>query len=67
MNPVIKIILAIILSPLAAYLQVGATKHFWINLVLLVLTFGVGSLIHALWLVLTDQKAPAGAEPGEAV
>lgn len=56
-NKILKVILAILLAPLAAFIQVGATKHFWINLVLLVLTFGVASIIHALWLVLTDQKA----------
>ncbi len=57
MNKILLIILAIILPPVAAFLKVGATKHFWINLVLLILTFGIGALIHALWLVLTDQKA----------
>ncbi len=55
-NKVVKIILAILLASVAAYLQVGATKHLWINIALLILTVGVGSLIHALWLVLTDQK-----------
>ena len=55
-NKVVKIILAILLASVAAYLQVGATKHLWINFALLILTVGFGSLIHALWLVLTDQK-----------
>ena len=55
-NKVVKIILAILIPPLGAFLQVGATKHFWINIVLLFLTFVIGALIHALWLVLTDQK-----------
>jgi len=55
-NKVVIIILAILIPPLGAFLQVGATKHFWINIVLLFLTFGIGALIHALWLVLTDQK-----------
>ena len=40
----------------AAYLQVGATKHLWINIVLSLLFYFPG-VIHALWLVLTDQKA----------
>jgi uncharacterized membrane protein YqaE (UPF0057 family) len=52
---VLKIILAIFLPPVAAYLQVGLTTHFWINLVLTLLFFLPG-VIHALWLVLTDQK-----------
>ena len=34
-NKVVKIILAILIPPLGAFLQVEATKHFWINIVLL--------------------------------
>lgn len=55
-NKVVKIILAILIAPIGAYLQVGATKHLWINIILWVLTFGIAGIIHALWLVLTDQK-----------
>lgn len=29
---IIKIILAIILPPVAAFMQVGLTAHFWINI-----------------------------------
>jgi len=53
---VLKVVLAILLPPVAALLQVGLTKHFWINLVLCLL-FVIPGVIHALWLVLTDQKA----------
>ena len=56
-NKVVLIILAIFLPPVSAFLKVGASKHFWINLVLTVLLFGLGGVIHALWLVLTDKKA----------
>jgi uncharacterized membrane protein YqaE (UPF0057 family) len=52
---VLRIILAIILPPVAAFMQVGITNHFWINIVLTLLGF-VPGLIHALWLVLTDKK-----------
>lgn len=52
---ILKIILAIILPPVAAFMQVGLTKQFWINLVLCLL-FVIPGIIHALWLVLTDQK-----------
>ena len=55
-NKTVKIILTILIPPLGAFLQVGATKHFWTNIVLVFLTFGIGSLIHAMSLVLTDQK-----------
>jgi len=56
-NKLIKILLAIFLSPIGAFVQVGATKHFWINLILFLISFGVLGAIHALWLVLTDKKA----------
>ncbi len=51
----VKIILAIILPPVAAFMQVGLTKHFWINIILTLL-MGIPGIIHALWLVLTDKK-----------
>jgi uncharacterized membrane protein YqaE (UPF0057 family) len=54
---ILKIILAIFLSPVAAYLQVGLSPHFWINLILFLISFGLLGAIHALWLVLTDKKA----------
>ena len=53
---VVKIILAIILPPVAAALQVGISTHFWINLVLTLLG-GIPGMIHALWLVLTNKSA----------
>ena len=53
---IVKIILCIFLPPVAAYLQVGATKHLWINIVLTLLG-GIPGVIHALWLVLTKQQA----------
>ena len=53
---IVKILLAIFLPPVAAFLQVGPTKHLWINIVLSILFVLPGSL-HALWLVLTDKKA----------
>ncbi len=52
---IVKIILAIVLPPVAAFMQVGLTSHFWINIVLSLL-FVVPGIIHALWLVLTDKK-----------
>lgn len=52
----LKIILAIFLPPIAAYMQVGATTHLWINIVLTICG-GIPGVIHALWLVLSDKKA----------
>lgn len=51
----VKIILAILLPPVAVFMQVGLSTHFWINIVLSLL-FVVPGIIHALWLVLTDKK-----------
>ena len=53
---ILKIILAIILPPVAAFMQVGATTHFWVNIVLTLLG-GVPGIIHALWLVLGKKTA----------
>jgi len=53
---ILKIVLCIFLPPVAAYMQVGATKHLWINIIL-TLMMGVPGMIHALWLVLTKQTA----------
>lgn len=52
---VLKIILAIILPPVAAFLQVGLGMHFWLNIVLTILG-GLPGMIHALWLVATNKQ-----------
>ena len=51
MNPVVLIILAILIPPLAVFLKEGAGKQFIINLVLSLLLLWIGGIIHALWLV----------------
>ncbi len=53
---ILKIILSIILPPVAAYLQVGISTHFWVNIILTLLG-GIPGMIHALWLVLTKKTA----------
>jgi len=52
---IVKIILSILLPPVAAFMQVGASKHFWINIIL-TLMMGIPGMIHALWLVITDKQ-----------
>lgn len=47
-NKIVLIILSILIPPLAVGLKVGFTKHFWINLILVFLTFGIGAIIHSL-------------------
>ena len=53
---ILKVILAIILPPVAAFLQVGLGMHFWLNILLTLLGY-VPGLIHALWLVLSAKPA----------
>jgi len=53
---ILNLILSIILPPIGAFLQVGATKHFFINIVLTLLGF-VPGVLHALWLLVTNKKA----------
>jgi uncharacterized membrane protein YqaE (UPF0057 family) len=52
----VKILLAIFLPPVAAFLQVGVSTHLWINIILTLLG-GLPGVLHALWLVATDQQA----------
>lgn len=51
----LKIILAIFLPPVAAFMQVGIGLHFWLNIILTVLG-GIPGMVHALWLVVTKQQ-----------
>lgn len=50
----IKIIAAILLPPLGTAMEVGLSKHFWIN-VLLTLFFWVPGVIHAIYIILTRR------------
>lgn len=51
----LRIIIAILLPPVAAYLQVGVSLHLFINIVLTLFGYLPG-IAHALWLILTKQK-----------
>jgi len=53
---IIRIVLAIFLPPVAAFLTVGIGLHFWLNLIL-TLFFFVPGMIHALWLVVKRSGA----------
>jgi uncharacterized membrane protein YqaE (UPF0057 family) len=52
---ILNLILAILLPPIGAFLQVGATKHFFINIILTLLGYLPG-VLHAVWLVATEKK-----------
>jgi uncharacterized membrane protein YqaE (UPF0057 family) len=54
-NPV-NLILAIFLPPIGAFLQVGLSAHFFLN-ILLTLLGGLPGVIHAVWLVLSNKSA----------
>lgn len=51
---ILKIIFAFLLPPVTAWLQVGISTHFWINLALTLLG-GIPGILHAFWLVFTEQ------------
>lgn len=54
---ILKIILAILLPPVAALLQVGLGLHFWLNILLTILGWLPGQ-IHAIWLIVA-KNAPS--------
>ena len=45
-----RIIVAVILPPLGVLLEVGLTKHVWINILLTLLGWLPG-IIHAVWVI----------------
>lgn len=53
---ILNLILAIFLPPVSAFLQVGVSLHFFVNIVLTLMGFLPG-MVHALWLVLKNKKA----------
>jgi uncharacterized membrane protein YqaE (UPF0057 family) len=46
----LRIIAAIILPPLGVFLQVGLSKHFWINVLLTILGY-IPGIAHAVWVI----------------
>ena len=46
----VKIIVAVIFPPLGVFLEVGLSKHFWINILLTLLGF-IPGIIHAIWVI----------------
>ena len=47
----LRLIAAILLPPLGVYLQVGISKHFWINIVLTILGLYIAGVVHAVWVI----------------
>jgi uncharacterized membrane protein YqaE (UPF0057 family) len=50
----VKVIFAILLPPVAAFLQVGFGVHFWLN-ILLTLLGGLPGMVHAVWLIASQK------------
>ncbi len=50
----LKIILAIFLPPVAAFLQVGLSVHFFLNILLTICGVLPGT-IHAIWLLVVKK------------
>ena len=58
---VLKIIVAILLPPAAAFWQVRFSLHFWVNLGLTLITW-VAGIVHALWLILRVRYKALNAD-----
>jgi uncharacterized membrane protein YqaE (UPF0057 family) len=52
---ILRIVLAIILPPLAVFLTVGLGLHFWINIALTILGV-IPGMIHALWVIVKKKE-----------
>lgn len=50
MADLLKIIFAVILPPVGVLLEVGLTKHFFINILLTLLGY-IPGIVHAVWVV----------------
>lgn len=48
---IVDILLAIFLPPVLVFLKKGAGMDLVINIALLLLTFGLGAIIHAFWIL----------------
>ena len=55
MNIYLMALLAVVLPPLAVYLNAGITSQFWINLLLTMLGFVPGA-VHALYVVISNHR-----------
>ena len=47
---IIKILFAVLLPPLGVVMEVGLTKHFWINIILTILGY-VPGIVHAVYII----------------
>ena len=50
MDP-LRLLAAIFIPPLGVFMQVGLSKHFWINILLTMLGY-IPGIIHAVWVIM---------------
>ena len=48
----IRILLSVLLPPLGVALEVGITKHFWINVILTLFGY-IPGIVHAVYIIST--------------
>ena len=46
----LRIIAAVILPPLGTFLEVGLSKHFWLNILLTLLGY-IPGIVHAVYII----------------
>lgn len=46
----VKIIFAVLLPPLGTFLEVGLSKHFWLNILLTLLGY-IPGIVHAVYII----------------
>lgn len=51
---IVKILFALFLPPIGAFLQVGVSMHLFLN-ILLTLLGGLPGVVHALWLIVKNK------------
>lgn len=54
MGDILRILLSVLLPPLGVALEVGITKHFWINVILTIFGYLPG-LIHAIYVIASKR------------
>ena len=56
---ILRKIFAALLPPVGVFLTVGLGGAFWLNLVLTILGFYIGGVIHAIWVIAKADSARA--------
>ena len=51
----VQVLLAIFLPPVSVFLQRGVGIQLLLNVILTFAGFGIGGMIHAIWLLTTDN------------